>query len=51
MDLFVFDAYGNIREFKEDIKNLLSDGAAFMTYGCPDHKSNISACNRPFAKR
>ncbi len=46
---FIFDENGNLVKFEDDISFLLSDGAAFMTSGCPCRNSNFAACNRPFA--
>ncbi|MBM3700247.1 MAG: radical SAM protein [Actinobacteria bacterium] len=46
---FVFDKSGRLVKFEDDISFLLSDGAAFMTSGCPCRNSSLAACNRPFA--
>lgn len=41
---------GSIISFDYDIKEVLKEGYAFMTSGCPcSSDSRISACNRPFA--
>jgi len=47
-----FDTEGKIISFNYNLKEVLDDCYAFMTSGCPcstDGKTNISACNRPFA--
>jgi biotin synthase len=45
-----FDNKANISSFNYDLAELLKDGYAFMTSGCPCRDSEqISACNRPFA--
>jgi len=49
IDKIVFDEKGQLVKFEDDISFLLSDGAAFMTSGCPCRNSNLAACNRPFA--
>ncbi|MBN1298661.1 MAG: radical SAM protein [Actinobacteria bacterium] len=46
---FIFNENGQLCSFNGDISFLLSDGAAFMTSGCPCRNSNLAACNRPFA--
>ncbi len=45
-----FDNNGNIASFDYDIRQVIDEGYAFMTSGCPcSNDSRISACNRPFA--
>ncbi|HEX7561403.1 MAG TPA: hypothetical protein VF347_04350, partial [Candidatus Humimicrobiaceae bacterium] len=41
---------GRIISFDYDLAEVLKEGYAFMTSGCPcSSDSRISACNRPFA--
>ena len=41
---------GRIKSFDYDLAEVLKEGYAFMTSGCPcSSDSRISACNRPFA--
>lgn len=43
-------AGGRITEFDYDLREVVEEGYAFMTSGCPcSSDSRISACNRPFA--
>ncbi|MCL5073541.1 MAG: radical SAM protein [Actinobacteria bacterium] len=45
-----FDKDGRLAAFNYDLKEVLDEGHAFMTSGCPCSSNNkISACNRPFA--
>ena len=45
-----FDGSGRIISFDYDLAEVLKEGYAFMTSGCPcSSDSRISACNRPFA--
>jgi len=45
-----FDKNGKLVAFNYDLKEVLDEGYAFMTSGCPCSTNNkISACNRPFA--
>lgn len=48
-EVIVFDEDGEIVSFDYDLEKLLSDGAAFMTSGCPCRDSDLAACNRPLA--
>lgn len=44
-----FDKEDNISGFDYDTEELVKEGFAFMTSGCPGSNKNIAACNRPLA--
>lgn len=44
-----FDKNGCILSFDYDIGEIINEGFAFMTSGCPGKDKNIAACNRPLA--
>ncbi|MHB1275466.1 MAG: radical SAM protein [Candidatus Humimicrobiaceae bacterium] len=44
-----FDEGGNICAFDYDVEEIVNNGLAFMTSGCPGKNKNITACNRPLA--
>lgn len=44
-----FDGTGKIVSFDYDINELIDEGYAFTTSGCPGISEGISACNRPLA--
>jgi len=49
IDKIRFDKEGRISGFDYDIEEIINEGFAFMTSGCPGSNKNISACNRPLA--
>ena len=44
-----FDQQGNIAGFDYDLEEVVSQGYAFMTSGCPGKDQRMAACNRPLA--
>ena len=44
-----FDRLGNITGFDYDLEDILGEGFAFMTSGCPGEDPRYAACNRPMA--
>jgi lipoyl synthase len=44
-----FDDNGNIYAFDYDVEEIINNGFAFMTSGCPGKNKDITACNRPLA--
>jgi lipoyl synthase len=44
-----FDEGGNIYDFDYDVEEIVNNGFAFMTSGCPGKNKDITACNRPLA--
>ena len=44
-----FDNSGSIMSFDYDLEEIISEGYAFMTSGCPGKDEKIAACNRPLA--
>ncbi|MCL6087748.1 MAG: radical SAM protein [Actinobacteria bacterium] len=49
IDKIKFDEDGCILSFDYEISEIINEGLAFMTSGCPGKNKNISACNRPLA--
>jgi lipoyl synthase len=49
IDIIKFDGEGNIYGFEYDIEEIINNGFAFMTSGCPGKDKDITACNRPLA--
>ena len=49
IDKIKFDEDGCILRFDYDLNEVIAEGLAFMTSGCPGENKNISACNRPLA--
>lgn len=48
IDKIKFDK-DRISSFDYDMEEIIKEGFAFMTSGCPGSNKNIAACNRPFA--
>ncbi len=40
---------GDIISFNQDLEEIINDGTAFMTSGCPGRDGKSAACNRPLA--
>ncbi len=49
VDAMRFGPKGNICSFDCDLEEVIGDGYAFMTSGCPGDDPRIAACNRPLA--
>jgi biotin synthase len=48
-DIINFDRFGNITGFDYDLEEIIKEGFAFMTSGCPGEDTRYAACNRPLA--
>jgi biotin synthase len=48
-DIIKFDASGRITGFHYDLEEVIREGFAFMTSGCPGSDDRYAACNRPLA--
>jgi len=48
-DIIKFDDEDNIISFDCDLEEIVEEGFAFMTSGCPGHDPRYGACNRPLA--
>ena len=48
-DIINYDGDGSITGFDYDINELIEEGFAFMTSGCPGEDGRYAACNRPLA--
>jgi len=48
-DIISFDSSGSITGFDYDLEEVLREGFAFMTSGCPGTDDRYAACNRPLA--
>ncbi|MCE5329232.1 radical SAM protein [bacterium] len=48
-DKIRFDEEENISGFDYNVEEIVKEGFAFMTSGCPGKNKNITACNRPLA--
>ena len=49
IDKINFDGNGKIISFDYDLDEIIEEGHAFTTSGCPGTSKGISACNRPLA--
>jgi len=48
-DIIKYNSSGSITGFDYDIGQLIEEGFAFMTSGCPGEDDRYAACNRPLA--
>ena len=48
-DIVKYDEDDSIKGFDYDINELIEEGFAFMTSGCPGEDDKYAACNRPLA--
>jgi biotin synthase len=48
-EIIIFDSSGSIAGFDYDLEELVEEGFAFMTSGCPGNDDRYAACNRPLA--
>jgi len=48
-EIISFDSSGRITGFDYDLDEVIEEGFAFMTSGCPGQDSRYAACNRPLA--
>ncbi|MES0341648.1 MAG: radical SAM protein [Candidatus Humimicrobiaceae bacterium] len=48
-DIVKYDEDDSIKGFDYDINELIEEGFAFMTSGCPGEDDRYAACNRPLA--
>jgi lipoyl synthase len=48
-DIISFDSSGTITGFDYDLEEVVQEGFAFMTSGCPGTDDRYAACNRPLA--
>ena len=48
-DIIRFDHSGRINGFDYDLDQVVEEGFAFMTSGCPGQDKRYAACNRPMA--
>jgi biotin synthase len=48
-EIIRFDSSGAITGFDYDLEEIVEDGFAFMTSGCPGIDDRYAACNRPLA--
>ncbi len=46
-EAMTFNAAGQVVDFGLDIEDIVAEGLAFMTSGCPGEDGQV-ACNRPF---
>jgi len=48
-EIISFDSTGAITGFDYDLEEVVEEGFAFMTSGCPGNDDRYAACNRPLA--